>query len=161
MTISYDSFGCWKFFFPAGLMDGLQDGAHWLWWKSDPSCSTGCLTTKRHVQKKKKVNYCVDRVSHQTINNECILHCQSTCLSCNAQPWAASRLLPSSGSFCLGIQSIRPSIFGVWWSNRAGERAHYAVLQKMDGAWNSQTESLIDCLFNAVLVAKKTRFEQK
>ena len=23
-----------------------------------------------------KVNYCVDRVSHQTINNECILHCQ-------------------------------------------------------------------------------------
>ena len=24
-----------------------------------------------------KVNYCVDRVSHQTINNECILHCQA------------------------------------------------------------------------------------
>ena len=45
-------------------------------------------------------------------------------------------------SFCLGIQSIRPSIFGVWRSNR--------TLQKMDRAWNSQTESLIDCLFNDV-----------
>ena len=52
-------------------------------------------------------------------------------------------------SFCLGIQSIRPSIFGVWRSNR--------TLQKMDRAWNSQTESFIDCLFNDVLVAKKKK----
>ena len=38
----------------------------------------------------------------------------------------------STRSFCLGIQSIRPSIFGVWRSNR--------TLQKMDRAWNSQTQ---------------------
>ena len=55
--------------------DFLMDG-------SALEASIGCVMENRSILHYRvsnddtKVNYCVDRVSHQTINNECILHCQ-------------------------------------------------------------------------------------
>ena len=79
--------------------------------------STGCLSMTKGTL------LCKHRVSQYLKYNECIVHCQ----------------LVLWWSFCLEIQSIWSSIFDVWWFNPE-------ELQKMDRAWNSQTEAFIDYL---------------